>query len=129
MIKEIKKGNNIIALLIDHAGMGDVTQPITDPAGALQILAMKRNSGHEFDKHTHKIMERSNNDLQEAIVVTKGKLLINICDRNGNDVDNVEVSAGQCLFLANGGFGIEVLEDSEFFEFKNGPHTEDKILL
>ena len=90
---------------------------------------MKRQAGHKFDKHTHEILDRSSRILQEAIVVTKGKLVITVCDRKGKDIGDYDVSAGQCLFLVDGGYGIEVIDDAEFFEFKNGPHTEDKILL
>lgn len=129
MINKIEHNNKVVALLIDHSNTEEGTHPITDPRGALQLLMMKRKAGHSFDKHTHEIMERSSSELQEAIIVTKGKLRINLCDREGKDITSVEVSSGQCIFFITGGFGIDVLEDAEFFEFKNGPHTEDKILL
>jgi len=130
MITEIKSKDKIIALLVDNRDIADGTHPVTDSSWSLQLLMMKRQAGHVFAKHTHKAMDRSATDLQEAIVVTSGKLLITVCDRSGADVGAYEVSLGQCLFLADGGYKIEVLEDgSSFFEFKNGPHADDKILL
>lgn len=131
MIKEIKSKDKLIALLIDNSDMEDGTKPITPDIWPLQLVTLKRNKGHIFVKHTHKSMERNTGTLQEAVVVNKGKLLITVCERNGNDVGSYEVSVGQCLFLVDGGYKIVVIEDAAFYEFKNGPHPEndDKVLL
>lgn len=129
MITEIKSGNKVVALLVDNSDIEYGTHPITDSKWSLQLLMMRRKTGHVFAKHTHSAIARSIPDLQEAIVVTDGKLLITVCERNGKDVGAYEVSSGQCLFLADGGYKIEVLEDAAFYEFKNGPHEDDKILL
>ncbi len=129
MVQEIKKDNHLYALIIDHEGVEDGTHPLTNPAWGLQALMMKREAGHEFDKHTHEILERSSRVLQEVVVVTKGALKMTLCDRDGNDIGEYNVSVGQAFFVVDGGVGIEVLDDAEFFEFKNGPHTDDKILL
>ena len=129
MIEEVKSDGKLVALIVGTADIECGTHPVTDPRFSLQLLMMKRKAGHMFDKHTHEIMDRSTSILQEAIVVTKGALRITICSREGKDISVHDISSGKCLFLADGGYGIEVLEDAEFFEFKNGPHTEDKIVL
>jgi len=130
MIKEIKKNDKLIALFVDNSELlEDGTFPVTNPMFSLQLIMMKRKKGHVFDKHTHEKNERKIENLQEAIVVNKGKLLIKVCDRDGSDVGSYEVSSGQCLFMVDGGYEIEVLEDTLFYEFKNGPYIEDKVLL
>lgn len=129
MITEIKFKDKLIALLVDNRDIEDGTHPITDSKWSLQLLMMKRKAGHIFAKHTHRAINRSVPDLQEAIVVTSGKLLITVCDRNGKDIGDYEVSSSQCLFLVDGGYKVKVSEDAAFYEFKNGPHFEDKILL
>ncbi len=129
MITEIKLKDKLIALLVDNASIEDGTHPITKSAWSLQLLMMRRKKGHVFAKHTHEASERTVQDLQEAIVVNEGKLLITVCERTGEDVGAYEVKAGQCLFLVDGGYKIEVVEDAAFYEFKNGPHEDDKILL
>lgn len=129
MIKEIKQGEKVIALLIDNSQIEDGTHPITPSEWPLQALMMKRSAGHVFAKHFHTNIERTTNTLQETVVVTKGILSITVCDRAGSDVGVFEVSAGQCLFLVDGGYKIEVVQDAAFYEFKNGPHFDDKILL
>ena len=119
----------MIALLVDNSDIEDGTHPITDSLWSLQLLMMRRKPGHVFAKHTHATISRSTPDLQEAVVVTMGKLLITVCDKSGKDIGAYEVSSGQCLFLVDGGYKIEVLEEAAFYEFKNGPHQDDKILL
>lgn len=129
MITEIKSKDKLIALLVGNVGIEDGTHPVTKSAWSLQLLMMRRKKGHIFAKHTHKILDRVTTNLQEAIVVNEGKLLITVCDRKGEDIGTYEVLSGQCLFLVDGGYKIEVLEDAAFYEFKNGPHEDDKILL
>jgi len=129
MITEIKSGEKIIAVLADNSDIEDGTHPITPSSWSLQLLMMMRKFGHVFAKHTHSAISRSVSDLQEAIVVTEGKLLITVTLRSGETVGAYEVSRGQCLFLADGGYEIKVLEDAAFYEFKNGPNKDDKILL
>lgn len=129
MVSEIRSKDELIALLIDHDGVGDGTHPITDPTWPLQALIMQRPKGHVFTKHTHKDMERTVATLQEAVLVTKGKLGVTVCDKSGNDLGRYDVAEGQCLFLVNGGYKLEVLDDVRFFEFKNGPYADDKLDL
>lgn len=131
MITEIKFKEKLTALLVDNSDIEDGTYPISASEWPLQFLMMRRRKGHIFAKHTHATIPRENNFLQEAIVVNKGKLLVTVCSREGEDIGDYEVSAGQCLFLVDGGYKIEVMEDASFYEFKNGPHPkkDDKVLL
>lgn len=130
MIKKIVFEDKLIALLIDHSDIEDGTHPITNVRWPLQMLMMKRNTGHVFAKHTHILVSRTTAYLQEAIVVMKGLLRVTVCDRDGIDVGVYNISAGQCILLVDGGCKIEIMEDTEFFEFKNGPYLEDdKVLL
>jgi hypothetical protein len=129
MISEIKKGERLVALLIDNNDIADGTHPITPSEWPLQALMMKRSRGHVFVKHTHAVLDRATANLQEVIIVTKGVVQVTVCERSGEDIGAYTVSSGQCLFLVDGGYKIEVVEDATFYEFKNGPHLDDKILL
>lgn len=129
MITRIEANGALIALHIGTDDIAEGTHPITDPSYALQMLMMKRGAGHVFAKHTHTSLDRSTSLLQEAIVVTKGKVRVTVCLRNGTDIGAYDIVAGECLMLVDGGYTIEVLEDTIFYEFKNGPFKEDKVLL
>ena len=75
------------------------------------------------------MIDRDTSSLQEVVIVTKGALDVTVCTRAGVDVGVTRVAAGECLFLVDGGYKLEVAQDVEFYEFKNGPHVEDKVLL
>ncbi len=126
MISRIEHEGELIALHVGIADIEDGTHPITPSEWPLQALMMKRPKGHVFAKHTHEILPRTTATLQETIVVTSGKVLVTVCTREGKDIGGHEISSGQMLFLVNGGYTIEVVEDATFFEFKNGPHLDDK---
>lgn len=125
---KILKDNKLIAIVFDKFE-GDGTVPQTDPSYPLQLLMMRHEKGKIFDAHTHEPKERATTFLQEAIVVTKGKLKIDILTRQSEFVSTVTLSPGQCVFMVDGGYKVEVLEDVEFYEFKNGPFLEDKMML
>lgn len=129
MITEIKYKGELLAILVEGSAAVEGTHPITLPLWPLQLLVMRRGEGHVFAKHTHLQVERETKSLQEAIVIVKGKLRITICDRAGNDAGSYELSSGQLLFMVNGGFKVEVIDNAIFYELKNGPHLNDKVLL
>lgn len=129
MITHITSGATLVALHISNADIEDGTHPITESAWPLQMLMMKRNAGHIFAKHTHQVIERPTSWLQEAVVVTKGALRVTVCTRAGEDIGEYLIKTGECLFLVDGGYKIEVTEDAAFYEFKNGPHSDDKVML
>lgn len=129
MIERILKEDELIALRFDNRKSEPGTHPLTDPLWSLQALMMRRPAGHVFSKHTHATMDRSTMTLQEAIVVTEGEVRIEVCTRSGETVGTYNVTAGQCLYLVNGGYEITVTKDAAFYEFKNGPYFEDKVNL
>ena len=129
MIQKILYKDTLIALHVGNADIEEGTHPISDSAWPLQALMMSRSKGHVFSKHTHAVIDRETQSLQEVIVITHGKLLVTVCTREGETVGDYEVAAGEFLFLVDAGYEITVLEDARFYEFKNGPHLDDKVLL
>jgi hypothetical protein len=128
MITEIKAGDNVIALHIDPKDTELGVHPLSKDDSSLQVLLMKRSKGYMVSKHGHRRVERKTSIRQKSIVVIRGIMHVTLCDDLGKECGQCEVSAGQCLYLLQGGYSIEMKEDCLFYEFKNGPHQEDKIL-
>lgn len=129
MITEIKSGNRIFALVIDHSLIKEGTFPVTDPAWPLQLLLMKRKKGHVVSKHTHKKLRKITKQPQEAIVVVRGAVEAKIFDRKGKFLAKKNVSAGQCLLLVEGAHEVKIIKDALIYAFKDGPYVDDKISL
>ncbi len=129
MIKEIAAQGSILALILDLSDMEVGTISPTNPGWSLQVLMRKLVAGHSVGKHTHKLIEKSTKQLNEGLVVIKGAIQTEIFDAAGVSAGVYEVTEGQCLFFAEGGHSVEVLNDALIFEFKNGPYVDDKIAL
>src|SRR3989344_793341 len=108
MVTEIKSGKKIFALVFDLSAIKEGTFPVTDPAWPLQLLLMKRKKGHVVAKHTHKKIRKFSQQPQEAIVVIKGAIQASIFDNRGKIIAKKNISAGQCLLMADGAHEVKV---------------------
>jgi hypothetical protein len=127
MTREVRKGDELCALHITHEAVG--TTPVSDSSWPLQMLMIERKAGSVFPAHMHKYVARNTEKLQEALVVLSGCIRVTLYTREGAQVETLTVHKGECVFLIQGGWGIEVLEDARMYEFKNGPHYDDKVML
>ena len=113
-VRSIKKGSN----------------PITRDEEPLQLLGLKHPRGHYFVPHKHASCVRTTNRLQECLIVRKGKVKVDIYAPNDEKFKSILLKAGELFILLNGGYAIQVLEDAELFELKNGPYLgNDKIII
>lgn len=122
-------GSTLIALIADAAALDEGVLPMSDAAWPLQAMLMARKSGYVVAKHTHKPVVRETERTGKAIVIVSGRLSVTFCDGAGTEIETHEVGPGTCVFLLEGGYTIEILDDAGFFEFKNGPFQDDKIML
>ncbi len=126
-MKMITKNDKIVAMVFGET-WEDGTRPLTDGIYPLQIIALKHPKGKVLLAHTHRPTERKTNRLMEALFVTKGLARVTVY-HEGASIETIDLSAGQGIMMIDGGLGVEILEDAEMFEFKNGPFIEDKELL
>ena len=129
MITEIRSGGEMFAGIFDLESIQEGTFPVTDPRGSIQLLLMKRKSGHVVAKHTHKKIVKTTQQPQEAIVVIKGVIEASIFDEKGDLIEKKKVTAGQCLLIIQGGHEVRIIEDALIYAFKDGPFVDDKISL
>jgi hypothetical protein len=129
MIDELKVDGKVVALLLSPNNIENGAHPVSEKDSALQVLMMRREAGYTVEKHTHKKIIRSTNERQKALVLIKGAIEITVCDDTGKEGIPHLITAGQCLFLKEGGYSLKMKEGCVFYEFKNGPHTEDKVMF
>ncbi len=77
----------------------------------------------------HKSVERVTQNLQECLVVIKGKMKIDLFASDNKFFKSIYVSAGQTVIFISGGHAVRILEDAELIEVKNGPFIEDKVFI
>jgi hypothetical protein len=127
MTREVRKDDELYALHITHDAVG--TTPLSDASWPLQMLMIERKAGSIFPAHMHAYATRNTEKLQEALVVLSGSIKVTLYTRDGAQVETLTVRKEECVFLVQGGWGIEILEDARMYEFKNGPHCDDKVML
>jgi quercetin dioxygenase-like cupin family protein len=113
----------------DHSCL-DGVQFHTKPEDQLQVGTLRHRKGKVVTAHTHNIMDVNVQRRVEVIVILKGKVRFDIYDVV--EVQSVEIKEGDIAILRAGGHGLEVLEDCEMVEVKQGPYTgmvDDKSLL
>lgn len=123
----VKKGNKIIAAVFDGK-FEEGTKPLTEEQLPLQVIALKHPKGKKLVAHAHRPTERQTSRLVEMLLILSGSAEITLYDGE-EAVEKVRLTSHQGVLLIDGGIGIEILEDAEMMEFKNGPFVEDKIIL
>lgn len=105
--------------------------PITGKDESLQVLTHKHKKGMQIKPHIHISKKRTTMNLQECVVVKRGKIRINLFAPNKNRelFKRINLGARDVFILMNGGQSIDILEDTEMIEAKNGPFKDDKIFI
>ena len=126
-MESIKKGDTVLGIILRNIPAGSV--PMTEGTEPLQVVTLKHPSGTHLQAHRHDPRERTTSAMHECLVVVKGKVRIGIYDKEGELFVSRDLGAGEAYLSMNGGIGIDIVEDAEVIEIKNGPFVEDKILL
>lgn len=126
-MRAIKQDERVIAVVFDGQ-FDEGTKPLTDEQWPLQVISLNHPAGKVLASHYHRPTQRTTESLMEMLVVLTGRALVTIYDRQ-TPLEKIELSAGQSVMLVDGGIGIEIIEDAQMLEFKNGPFVEDKVVL
>ena len=126
-MSEIRYKKKLVAILLGRFPKGSIPQ--TDGKEPLQLVSLKHPKGKYLLAHTHKPIKRQTAKMQECLIVKKGKIKVDLYGPDKKMFKKIVMKTGDLLFLANGGYGIHILEDAELVELKNGPFIEDKVLL
>lgn len=113
---------NCLALIIRNDYTAGKTEFFSDPNDSLQLGMIKYSKGGVIPTHIHNEVNRSAKFTQEVLFIRKGKLRVDIFDKNKQFVISKVINQYDVLFLISGGHGFTMLEDCEMFEVKQGPY-------
>lgn len=121
MIETIQHNENTIAIIIykDHHTEG--IEFITPQDFSLQLGSMTRPAGYKFAPHSHNPVRRETIGTQEVLFLKRGKIEINFYSFEKQYLESRILSAGDIVLFAGAGHEINVLEQAEIIEVKNGP--------
>ena len=130
MVEEIVHDGMLLAIIINSGYKKEGIEFFTPSHFSQQLAYMKRAKGYKVEAHSHKILERKVFLTQEVLVIKSGKINVMLFENNENFVAQRILTTGDIILMAQGGHSIEMLEDTEIIEVKQGPYTEnDKIKI
>ena len=122
-VEKIESEGELLALVLRNSFNTPGTNFISNEELALQVGFHKQQKGHRYRAHiTFPFKEMKNVKPNKVYYVKKGKIGIDIYDKNDKKVDYVTLSEGDLIQFVSGGHGVDVLENGEFFEIKHGPY-------
>lgn len=105
---------------------------LTDDSAPLQLGMNFYKAGEVIPGHLHLTRRVELDQIQEVIVIGRGKTKITLYSSARKRVAETVLSQGDVILLASGGHGFEILEDTKIVEVKQGPYdgkVKDKIAL
>ena len=121
MIKTILHKENTVAIIIykDHHTEG--IEFITPQNFSLQLGSMTRPGGYKIVPHIHNLVRRETVGTQEVLFIKRGRIEIDFYSFEQQYLQSCVLSAGDIVLFAGAGHGINILEEAEIIEVKNGP--------
>ena len=128
---KIESNGDLYALLVsDQPAAG--TEWFGNQYEPLQASRWRYAAGKEFRAHKHILNPRTIKRTQEAFVVIRGKLQIDISDEKNYPIGSLTAGPGEAIIVYRGYHFIKVLEDCVAYEIKAGQYTsvsDDKEFL
>jgi hypothetical protein len=115
--------DNPVAILVRSNAKAEGINFFTPGNFSQQLGLMTRPSGYVVPAHTHNLVERTITQTQEVLLLRKGRIRVTLFGSMKETIAIFELTPGDVILLAHGGHMIEMLEDSEILEVKQGPYA------
>lgn len=120
-VETIKDGSKILAIII--RGTNTKKYQFFSPENfPLQIGTVGKKKGEKIRAHLHNEPVRTVRETQECLYIEKGLVKVSIYNKQGKIIAKRILKATDKILSASGGHGFEILEDTVFFEIKQGPY-------
>ncbi len=119
----------LLAIVVRDDFVGGQYNFLTPDDFPMQLGVSQYESGQVIQPHLHVDTNRDVSQTQEFIYVKRGRVRLHLYASDRVLVAQVELRDGDCVLLANGGHGFDVLEGTQMIEAKQGPYlgVGDKI--
>lgn len=125
MIERIEQESKLLALIIRSGFSKDGIEFFTPDHFSQQLGYMKRPKGYVVKPHLHIPVVREISFTKEVLFIKTGKVRIDFYDQDKIYLESKNLLSGDIILLAFGGHSIEVLEEAEIIEVKQGPYAGD----
>ena len=126
-METIRHNDRIIAMVLraDESFPGTVF--FTPPEFSQQLGFIIHSGGHHIQPHTHNKVKREVVSTQEVLIIRKGKVRVFLYTDDRCFLSELVLKSGDIILLASGGHGLEIMEDAEMIEVKQGPYVDEMV--
>jgi len=114
--------DTLLAIVVRDDFRGGQYNFLTPDDFPMQLGINFYERGHRIQPHLHVETSRDVNRTQELIFLKRGRVLLHLYTEQRELAVDVELRAGDCVLLAHGGHGFDVLEEAQLVEAKQGPY-------
>lgn len=125
MVQRICNGDEMLALIIRADYEAEGIEFFTPDEFSQQIAYMNRPENYVIPPHVHNPVARSVAYTKEVLFIRSGRLRVDFYTDEQAYLHSTILNAGDVIFLATGGHGFEMLEDTQMIEVKQGPYAGD----
>ena len=123
-MKIYDSSENLLAIVVKKGSSKEEKDFHTDNSSEFQLGTFNLEKDTVIERHYHQKQERRIHSTNEVLVLQKGKMTITIYDLDLNKIQDVTLESGDIVVLFDGGHEINIDEDSNFIEVKQGPYIE-----
>lgn len=118
------EGNTLLALILPSSYKAEGIQFFTPDTFSQQLGYMNRPKGYLIAPHDHNPVSRTIQWTQEVLLIRSGKVRLDIyATETRKYLESHVLCTGDVALLAHGGHGLEILEQAEIIEVKQGPYA------
>lgn len=115
-----------LAFVIRASYKADGLEFLTPDSFGQQIGYMTRPKGEIIQAHVHEEITRTLVGTQEVLIFRSGLVRLDLYERDHTYVGSTLMNPGDVVLLNKGGHSLEILEEAEIIEIKQGPFAEGK---
>ena len=121
-VEHIKIKDQSIAIIVRATHSSDGVDFLTENTASMQLAYMKRPKNDHIIAHRHRKIVRKIEMTAETLLVRKGRMKIDFFTPEAELICSKILVTGDVVLLLDGGHGMEMLEETELIEIKQGPY-------
>ena len=119
----IEHNKQLIALIFRPQANQNGSSFFTPPNLAMQVGFLHHKAGETIRPHAHSSKTMDLSGVCEIAIVQSGACEVQLYTSEGLLISTHDLAAGDAMVLLSGGHAFRMIEDTDLYVIKQGPHT------
>lgn len=112
----------LLAIVVREDFRGGRYNFLTPDDFPMQLGVNFYGPGEHIQPHVHVDTRRDVRTQQELLFLKRGRAVLHLYTADREPAHDIELRSGDCVLLAAGGHGLDILEEAQLIEAKQGPY-------